>query len=177
VSAAGWTLFAVTAQAVFLAAAAFFAWRAYRASVIEQRRAPRRRLLEDAIAELKGVAQAVDLESRTRLHPEVIRGHQQRLRIALAPIPTMLPDAVEVAYGEATQITRDQLDSATSDLLFALRWLEIDPSGLGENAPIGDDRHPLQLSAQPVGLRERWGQSRLRWRFRRVRGLFAARFR
>ncbi len=55
-STAGWMLVAVILQAVFLAVAAFFAGRAYRAGLIEQRRAPQRRHLEDAIAELKSLA-------------------------------------------------------------------------------------------------------------------------
>jgi hypothetical protein len=93
VSATDWI---AMAQAVALAIAAFFAWRAYRLAMDERRErrsderlAERRRLLKDVVEELKGLAHQVeDLQwPAGTQRTDLIAAHQQRLKIALGFVP------------------------------------------------------------------------------------------
>ena len=156
-------------QSVVLAVAAWFAWRTYRASQIEHRRAPRRRLLEDAFAELKALAYTIEVNS----NESEISAAQRRLAISLASIRWMqLLSASEVAYATPRTIDWGRLQDATADLTYALRWLELDPHGLGEDPPGGnDDRAPLP--SPPRNARERCHRSRLLRRLKEVYRLIA----
>jgi hypothetical protein len=147
-------------EAVVLAVAALFAWRTYHASVVDRIRAPRRRLLEDAIAELKKLAQTLEITDDRR---EIVAA-QRRLSLALASLRWIsVLSANEASYLEPDELDWHRMQDAMADLGYALRWLELDPRGMGEEPPGAyGDRPPLP--SPPRTLRERWRRSRLRWR-------------
>jgi hypothetical protein len=159
-------------QAIVLAAAAWFAWRTYRAAQVERVRAPRRRLIEDAISELKRLAETVETYSSEMASPsstQPIRAAQRRLALALASttwVPTH--EAVEAAYVEPRELDWDKLQGAMADLGYAMRLLERDKAGFGEYPDewLGEDRPPL--APPPKNLRDRWRRSIWHWRFRRL---------
>ncbi len=147
------------AQAVALAVAAIFAWSTYRNAQVDRRRAPRRRLLLDAIEELKALAYEaeVDVPGVGTKRLDIIRAHQKRLAISLAPVRwVMLTDTVRLAYVDAAEIDKNTIVDAVADLNWAISWLEVDPRGFGEVDLEfeGEDRAPLPIRSRT--LRQRW---------------------
>lgn len=153
------------AQAAALALAAWFAWRTYQASRIEHRREPRRRLLVDALSELKNLAREFEFSPDT---PGLVRGAQRRLALALAPIRWIaMNQTVFIAHADRDEIGWHEIQDAMADINYALGWLELDPKGLGEE-PLswGDgDRPPLREPQH--GIRRRFRQLVVRWRLRK----------
>jgi hypothetical protein len=80
-------------QALFLAAAAYLAWRSYRIAAEERRREPLRRLLLNVVDEL--MAWRSDIQSRAQ---------HERLRIAVDVIP---PDALGSDLPKTRQLAQE----------------------------------------------------------------------
>lgn len=116
-------------QAVLLAAAAFFAWRAYALASrehaedrAEAKKAPLRDLVSDLVRELKDLAaqaeERVQASGIQRL--DLIAGHQRRLAIALTFLP---PDVFnlfatrDLTACSAPDVTVERVTSARTELL------------------------------------------------------------
>src|SRR6266545_5295575 len=117
------------AQAVALAAAAYFAWRGYRLAMQERResrdeaaKAPLRELVADVVRELKELAaQAAEQVPGVGMQRlDLITGRQQRLAIALTFVP---PDVFNLfATRDLTrcapnEVMPDRIRDSTSELL------------------------------------------------------------
>jgi hypothetical protein len=107
------------AQALFLAVAAFFAWRSYRIAAEERRREPLRKLLLDVGAEVK--AYMLDVTSVRQ---------RARLQVALEMIPEGALDADLTATRKlANEIPamgspiKEWIEDASRELAVALRKL------------------------------------------------------
>src|SRR5438874_1883980 len=97
-STADWIVVGVgAAQALFLAIAAFFAWRAYvlaraqrRDSLKELRTSEDRRLLQSVVEEVMSLARDAEELVAGNRRTDLIEGDLQRLRFALAFAPMRL---------------------------------------------------------------------------------------
>jgi hypothetical protein len=115
-------------QGLFLAVGAAFAWRAYRLSKVANEREPRRRLLADAIDELKALALASETYTPggggQRL--DLITGHQRRLAVAIAFVPwAALRDTHALTRCPAQEVTKDAIEDAAGELHHAMRALDL----------------------------------------------------
>jgi hypothetical protein len=128
--------FIAVVQALFLAAAAFFAWRGYSLATSEHcetraeaRRAPIRELLGDVIREVKDLAD----QAEERVMPagirrdDLIAGHQRRLAVALTFTP---PDVFnlfasrDLAACRPDEVTRVRTENVCVELLRCFAELE-----------------------------------------------------
>ncbi len=165
VSASDWI---ALVQSAFLAVGAHFAWRAYRLSRVENGREPRRRLIAEAIEELKGLA----LESETQVpgvgmrRSDLIAGRQRRLAVALAFMPWAdLRKAWELTALDPDKVKKDAIEFAAADLNYTLKALDAGWLDSGDPIPWSDgDRAPVR--PRPTLIARLWSRSR---RFRRQR--------
>jgi hypothetical protein len=129
-----WILIGVgVAQAIALAVAAYFAWRAFEAAKLEreatakERRADEgRKLLQGVIDETKALAilaeERVPGVGMQRL--DLIMGQQHRLSIALSFFPeSMLPQTRALASGTTQDVNKTSLDAAAAELAQAAHRL------------------------------------------------------
>lgn len=120
------------AQAVVLAVAAIFASLGYYLSLkehrearVERRRGPKRRLLLDAIDELKALAMVIAMPTTVVTRVPEIAEHQQRFHVAIAFTPwAELRDSYELATCEPQNVTSDHVIRVLSEFSWNRRALE-----------------------------------------------------
>jgi hypothetical protein len=122
-TAANWI---ALAQAIFLALAALFAFRAYRLATdehrearAEARKAPLRELHADVIREFKELVNQRERDIAGLGHAEMV-GQQQRLGIALTFLPPNVFNLFvteELATCTSDKVTREKIDTASQELL------------------------------------------------------------
>lgn len=127
------------AQAVLLAVAGYFGWRAYSLAVqehrenrAEQKRGPKRRLLMEAIEELKTLATVAKAEKGGQGDPgwakmRHVRAQMLRLEVAIAFVPwAELRDCRRLTTGvHPLKIPPDAIKDAAAELNWDLRALEL----------------------------------------------------
>lgn len=160
-------------QAVFLLAAAIFAWWAYRLAVTEHReareearKAPLRDLVADVVREVKDLADAAaGPRTATGVREGRVAGRQQRLAIALEFVPPNvfgLTATRDLSECNPTEVEKgDRIGKARTELLVLFARIE-----RGEYSIL----HAAPLSFQPeLGGRPERSKRRYFARFRRIK--------
>jgi hypothetical protein len=126
------------AQAVLLAVAGYFGWRAYSLAVrehrenrAEQMRGPKRRLLMEAIEELKTLVTIARVKKEetdsgwTKM--SIVRAQQLRFEVAISFVPwAELTDCYQLVTGvHPLKIPADAFKDAAAELNWDLRALEL----------------------------------------------------
>ena len=122
---ADWILVGVgVAQAVALAVAAIFAWKAYalakqerEAATVAREASEARRLLQTVIEETKALAKVVEerIQASGAQRIDLIVGQQERLKIALGFFPMeLLARTRTLAFLPVNEVTRTAIEVAES---------------------------------------------------------------